>query len=478
MGRTVLAVTLLAGLHAPLLPGQEATSRSGVTAKAETRTVYPVREPLRLADGRPMVAIYFFPHWWEPWKSSDEAIRKDLRKLHEMGFNTLLIDHEWSQGSGNMNREHRLAKEAGMKIVPWLSLKTWGDMTQATRREQSKKDHGAAVDLPPSGYRGFLPYGPGTIELGVKYAADYLKRYLRDGAILHVRRGGKDCPVVALTVEAAWSWQHALDPGTRLHFCRWLRDRYGSIEKVNASWGTAYAGWFDVDPADTAVFDHSAAGDSAKRTVAKPVEDFVRFRAGIVSDALGLMRARLRQTHPNLLILAEIPYEFGTEHPHGWSYIVGNAAIPRMVEYADIVLLRGVGALSPGARRAAGEYIDKTGKPVIMTHRISPTQGPGNPEVPDEAVGPLWAHEAAAFANGIGYYSWNEMLDVHIAMHSGKAPASAFCVVDAPNFDRLIRRVSDINRRYLEIHEKGLEKIDVPPAAAASSGVRAAPTWR
>ena len=35
--------------------------------------------PLRLASGEPWVCIYYFPHWWEPWKSSDEAVLRDLR---------------------------------------------------------------------------------------------------------------------------------------------------------------------------------------------------------------------------------------------------------------------------------------------------------------------------------------------------------------------------------------------------------------
>ena len=34
--------------------------------------------PLRLANDEPLVCIYYFPHWWEPWKSSDEAVLRDL----------------------------------------------------------------------------------------------------------------------------------------------------------------------------------------------------------------------------------------------------------------------------------------------------------------------------------------------------------------------------------------------------------------
>jgi len=54
-------------------------------------------EPLRLADGRPFVCVYYFGHWWDPWKSDDDAMRKDLQTLKEMGVSVLGVDHEWSQ---------------------------------------------------------------------------------------------------------------------------------------------------------------------------------------------------------------------------------------------------------------------------------------------------------------------------------------------------------------------------------------------
>ena len=93
--------------------------------------------PLRLANDEPLVCIYYFPHWWEPWKSSDEAVLRDLRRLRGAGFNTLLLDHEWSQAiDGNwrwLDRSHRLAAQAGMKILPWLSAKSWGDVSPGDR---------------------------------------------------------------------------------------------------------------------------------------------------------------------------------------------------------------------------------------------------------------------------------------------------------------------------------------------------------
>lgn len=75
-------------------------------------------EPLRLEDGRPLVCVYFFGHWWDPWKSDDEAIRRDLSEIRESGVSVLALDHEWSQAIDGdwkwLDREHRLAREAGL----------------------------------------------------------------------------------------------------------------------------------------------------------------------------------------------------------------------------------------------------------------------------------------------------------------------------------------------------------------------------
>ena len=93
-----------------------------------SQTISSRGEALRLANGEPLTCIYYFGHWWEPWSSNDDAIRADFKNFKTWGLNTVLLDHEWSQAiDGNwklIDREHRLAKEIGIKIIPWLTIKT------------------------------------------------------------------------------------------------------------------------------------------------------------------------------------------------------------------------------------------------------------------------------------------------------------------------------------------------------------------
>jgi len=107
--------------------------------------------PLRLPDGRPFACVYYFGHWWDPWKSDDDAIRKDFAALKEMGISVIACDHEWSQAiDGNfrwLDREHKLAKEAGLQILPWLSAKTWCDLSDPGRPKLIKEQYGVDLKL-------------------------------------------------------------------------------------------------------------------------------------------------------------------------------------------------------------------------------------------------------------------------------------------------------------------------------------------
>lgn len=119
--------------------------------------------PLRLPNGEPVVCVYYFTHWWEPWKSDDEAIRQDLRRLRGMGFNTLLLDHEWSQAiDGNwrlLDRANRLAAECSMSIA----ITRWSTPTWPSRPRCPPNSRPAGPPNGPSGRLGsWVPWSSAT----------------------------------------------------------------------------------------------------------------------------------------------------------------------------------------------------------------------------------------------------------------------------------------------------------------------------
>lgn len=376
-------------------------------------------EPVRLPDGEPLVCIYYFGHWWEPWRTSDQAVADDLQMLRGMGVNTVCLDHEWSQAIAGdwrwLDREHRLAKQAGMGIIPWLSLKSFGDVALPERLALAEQWYGTRIPVSEdqSGERaGVLIYDQQTIRFGASYALDYLERY-RDETLLHLRWGeGTARPVICLGVETAW--RGGFDERTNRRFRSYLRQRYGTVEALNDVWGTDYGAFDAIDPRDTRIFDYEGAPDgNAEHPVA--VEDHVEFRARMISVGLGAMARRVRQQHPEVLVLAEIPYQYGSEHPHARAYRITYGANPSANGYADIVLFRCTGPLNAAEIEALKQARERTGQRFILTYRTySDWDIPAGTDEFDRAVR-TYARQAAALAGGFGLYSWNEMVDTHVA---------------------------------------------------------------
>jgi len=417
-------------------------------------TAAEVLPPLRTAAGEPVCAVYFFPHWWDPWKTDDDAILRDLALLRGWGINTLLIDHEWSQAiDGNfalLDRSHRLAKQAGMQIVPWLSLKTWCDMAAPEdRRRLVREMYG--VELSRSRNQagesaGILPYDEATIAAGVAYTEQYLERYLQDGALARFMHDGKPCPAVALTVELSWP-DGGFDDRTNARFRTWCLAKYRTAEALNAAWGTTLAGFGAIDPCDKGIFDFEGL---VAGTAAHPVacEDHLEFRSELVNEGLAEQKRRLLLKYPDLQIVTELPYQAGSEHPHAIGYRIGYAANPVTADHADIVVLRLTGPLSAAEQAVQTQWIRDSGKQFIMCYRTYNDWGAKEDLI--EPQGEAYASLAATFANGIGFYSWNEMVDVHLAEWRPGAPENQMTVRDEVAA-RMQRQAEAMVRHYLKI---------------------------
>jgi hypothetical protein len=408
--------------------------------------------PLRLANHEPFVCIYYFPHWWEPWKSSDEAVLRDLRRLRDAGFNTLLLDHEWSQAiDGNwrwLDRSHRLAAQAGMQILPWLSAKGWSDIQAGDRAKLAKEWF--AVEIPFGLSQDGSPAAPliyddAVLSAGSQYAIRYLERY-SNAALVRVRWNGAARPVVSLSVESAWIG--GFDARSIELFRKWLAEKHQDIGKLNAHWGTKLASFNAADPRDAGMFDYSGHAAGRARYPAA-VEDHVAFRAQTASKSLARMAGRVRARWPNVLILAEVPYQYDAEHPHAKSYRIAYGANPESCDYADIVLFRCTGPLSASEARSLERHRRRTGQRFVLTYRtysdwdVRPASDAFRQSVR------LYAGQAAALGDGFGFYSYNEMVDTHLA-YSAAMSAKEQQGWSPERAERAIRLVESMVGHYRE----------------------------
>lgn len=405
---------------------------------------------LRLPAGEPLTCIYYFPHWWEPWKSSDDAIRADLKRLRRTGFNTLLLDHEWSQAiDGNwkwLDRSVRLARESDMAIVPWLTIKTWSDIAPGHRHQLAREWFG--VDIPFGQHQDGSPAGPiiwdRSVRIaGVRYARMYLERYA-DQALLRLRWNGKDRPVISLSVESGWDG--GFDDGSSERFQRWCRRKYGSIGALNRAWGTSLLRWDGINPRDASVFDYKRHGEG-QAAHPQAVEDHVLFRSETIRDVLGAIGKEIRRTHPDVLLMAEYPYQYEAEHPHAKAYRLQYGADPISCDWADIVLVRATGPLTEKELAAMERHRQRTGQRFIMTYRtyadwdLSPASDAFSVAVR------TFAGQAAHWGSGFGFYSWNEMVDTHVAF-STAMPATEQAGWTAERSERAIGLLAAMVQRY------------------------------
>lgn len=411
------------------------------------------RAVLRLPNGEPLTCIYYFPHWWEPWKSSDEAIRSDLKRLRAMGFNTLLLDHEWSQAIDGdwkwLDRSHRLAKEAGMAIVPWLSPKTWSDISPGHRHELARRWFGVDIrygEAQDGSRAAPLIWDKAVHMAGVKYADMYLRRYA-SGALLKLRWKGKERPVISLSVESAWDG--SFDPETNRRFRDWCRRKHRTLAAINAAWRTSYRGWDDINPKDTAVFDYKAHIEG-KAAHPQAVEDHVMFRSETIRDVLAGIGKEVRRKWPDVLLMAEYPYQYEAEHPHARAYRIQYGADPISCDWADIVLLRATGPLTASELAALQRHRRRTGQRFVLTYRTYSDWdvAPSKPLFQQSVE--MYAGQAARHGEGFGFYSWNEMVDTHVAF-STAMPAEQQHGWTAERSERAVALLAAMVRRYREL---------------------------
>jgi hypothetical protein len=395
------------------------------------------RAPLRLASGEPLVAAYFFSRWWEPWRSSDELVLSDLRRLRAMGVNTICLDHEPIQAfDGDWafpERDHRLAAQAGIAIIPWLELKCGADMS--VHHQEIAEHYGIIVPRgedakgAPTNVR---LYRAEYREALAAYVLDYLGRFLERGAILRVMEGGRARPVISLTVETGWD-NASFDDETNALFRRWLRRRYGDVAGINRAWDAKYRSLNEIDPRDDDQFPYRRALALAQAgKTPRSLTDHVRFRAEVINRALRAVRDAVRRRYPDLLFLAEVPYTFASQHPHAIGHRFGAAMLPQAVAYADIVMFRTVNPQLDAAELADLEMLAARGQRSILCHRTYQAKN-----FESQGSRDIIARQAAQHAHGLGYYSWNEMGDTHIAQRE--------------DTERAVTYITALDARYVEL---------------------------
>jgi hypothetical protein len=251
----------------------------------------------------------------------------------------------------------------------------------------------------------------------------------------------------------AWA-DGSFDDRTNALFREWVDGEYDhDIGKLNDAWGTEFASFDDIDPRDRAIFDYESHPEGRARHP-QAVEDHVEFRSQMVNRGLRAIKDRVRETYPNVLIATELPYQLASHHPHGIGYRVGYGANPSSTCHAEILFSRMTGPMNAREREVLAGHIRETGQKVILCYRTYRDWGtPVNEGGPDpNEIARLYADEAAQCAHGIGFYSWNEMVDCHLAPPGEGSPMNDW-TVQGEMAERMQRQAWDSLRTYRALHK-------------------------
>lgn len=413
-----------------------------------------LKDPIRLPDDQTLKAIYFFPHWWDPWKSDDAAVSADLRKVKDIGFNTLCLDHEVSQAIDRewywLDREYKLAGEQNMCILPWLQLQS---VDRNSLMKFSHRELKQAVNQHKDAEDECVVFRDGEFRKALAhYVSVYLDRYANDPALLRIKDGKKLRPVVGLMVETGWRNTDGLplsfDEETNAYFRKWMRASYHDLNQLNSKWGTDYKSFDEIDPCDTTVFDY-AFGD--KNNMPTAVRVHAGFRARLINDALKDVVQQVRKSHKDVLFVAEVAYPFSVDHPDANVYRWNNANEYMAAEFADIIFIRTVGNTSSGQVAKEQELMMLNGKRVILAYRFF------GDSFPARAV--AFGLDCASSANGMAYYNWNETADNASAIYD-KPDRQALARLMTSTYDMLY----DADKR----HSVAPPPAEVAPAPAES----------
>lgn len=373
-----------------------------------------LRDPIRLADDQVLRAIYYYPHWSDPWKSDDAAVTGDLRTMKELGFNTICVDHEVSQAIDRewywLDREYKLAGQGSIRVLPWLQLQA---VDRVALMKFSRLQLKQAVNQDRQPEEDSIVFRDGEFKHALAhYISVYLDRYGNDPALLRIKDGrGKIRPVVGLVVEAGWRNTSGLplsfDEETNAYFRKWMRATYHDLNHLNTKWGTNYASFDEIDPCDKTIFDYAFA-DKDNMPVA--VREHTHFRARLINDALKDVARDVRRRHKDVLFVAEVAYPFSADDPNASVYRWNSANEYKSVEFADIIFIRTLGSTSSGELQKEQELMMLNGKRVVLAYRLSGDVQPAG------AV--ALALDCATCANGLGYYNWNETTDESSAIYN------------------------------------------------------------
>ena len=348
---------------------------------------------------------------YNPEQWPEEVWQEDLRLMQEAGVNLVSVGiFSWAKLEPQpgqydfawLDRLLDLLHSGGVKVClatatasppPWL----------AKLHPETLPVTAEGVTLWPGGRQHYCPSSPAYREAASKLVRRIAERYREHPALALWHVGNE----YGCHVSACYCDESARD------FRRWLEARYGTLEALNAAWGTAfwsqqYGSWDEIQPPRTAP------------TFANPTQqlDWRRFCSDALLACFELEVGILRELTPDVPVTTNFMLNFKPLDYWTWA---AREDLVTLDSYPD--------PSDPQAHVDAAMNYDlarslRAGEPWLLMEQ-APSQVNWRPHnlVKQPGQMRLWSHQAIARgSNGAMFFQWRASKAGAEKFHSGMVP--------------------------------------------------------
>lgn len=186
---------------------------------------------------------------------SEREWREDLERIRGLGFNTVRTWVEWSAGEPregaysltNLDLLLRLADEAGLRVIVQVyvdSAPEWVGRKYADGRFTAQ----SGISLPSQAAPGFCVDHPGVRKAVEGFFEEVARHASRSPAFVAYDVWSE--PAVMNWALPAYlpNAQYCYCPHSMARFRAWIRQKYGTVDALNAAWYRTFSDWSEVEP--------------------------------------------------------------------------------------------------------------------------------------------------------------------------------------------------------------------------------------
>lgn len=203
--------------------------------------------------------LYGAQYYRPPFPKKD-VWKRDLNHMKELGFNCVKHWAVWNwiereRGKydfSELDELVELSKEAGLQVIlniipegaPYWIYKGHEDALYQTADGQSVVPGGPA-NLPSGGWPGLCMDDPEFACLVAEFITETARHYKDSKEVIILDVWNEP------HLEPMYDYRNSLlcyCPYSKKEFVRWLKGKYGSLEKLNQAWFRCYSNWEQVEP--------------------------------------------------------------------------------------------------------------------------------------------------------------------------------------------------------------------------------------